>query len=301
MRYVVGIDAGGTKTVGLLADETGTVVAEARGMGANLQTDGELQVEKVFDEIMETLSSQHRVSAVCLGIAGVDRPHDETVIRGILRRLGHRETARVVNDGAIALVAGAPGRVGVVVLAGTGSICYGADPSGRTARAGGYGFLLADEGSGYWLGHQSLRAAVRAADGRGPETRLKGLLFEALGVASVAELIPRVYEKGLPKPRIAALASLVQVAFDEGDAVARTLIDAAGHELGLSAQSVARQLGLGPDPFPVVLAGGVFKGCPSVIESLERQLDLPGGQPALLAAEPATGAVALALDLLKRA
>ena len=172
---------------------------------------------------METLSREHPISAVCLGIAGVDRPHDEGVIRGILRRLGHRETARVVNDAAIALVAGAPGRVGVVVLAGTGSISYGADRNGRTARAGGYGFLLADEGSGYWLGHQSLRATVRAADGRGPDTRLQELVFEALGVASVSELIPRVYEKGLPKHRIAALASLVQAAHDQGDAVAATL------------------------------------------------------------------------------
>jgi N-acetylglucosamine kinase-like BadF-type ATPase len=300
MRYVVGIDAGGTKTVGLLADETGTVLAEARGMGANLTTDGELQVEKVFAEILDTLSADHPIAAVCLGIAGVDRPHDEAVIRSILRRLGHRETARVVNDGAIALVAGAPGRFGIVVLAGTGAICYGADRTGRTARAGGYGFLLADEGSGYWLGHQSLRAAVRATDGRGPETRLQGLIFEALGVASVAELIPRVYEKGLPKYRIAALASLVQVAHDAGDAVAAELIDAAGRELGLAARSVARQLELGGDAYPVVLAGGVFKGCPSVIDSLTRQLDLPAARPARLTVEPARGAVALALDLLNR-
>ena len=299
MRYVVGIDAGGTKTVGLLADETGAVVAEARGSGANLQTDGELEVEKVFAEIMETLSGHHPVAAVCLGIAGVDRPHDESVIRGILRRLGHRENARVVNDGAIALVAGAPERVGVVVLAGTGSICYGADRTGRTARAGGYGFLLADEGSGYWLGHQSLRAAVRAADGRGPETRLQGLLFETLGVTSVAELIPRVYEKGLPKHRIAALASLVQTAADQGDAVAAELIDGAGRELALAARSVARQLQLDA-PYPVVLAGGVFKGCPSVADALTRQLDLPAARPALLTVEPARGAVALALDLIKR-
>jgi N-acetylglucosamine kinase len=299
MRHVLGIDAGGTKTVGLLADETGAVVAEARGSGANLQTHGELQVEKVFDGIMETLSRQGPIAAVCLGIAGVDRPHDESVIRGILRRLGHRETARVVNDAAIALVAGSPERFGVAVLAGTGSIAYGADRSGRTARAGGYGFLLADEGSGYWLGHQALRAAVRATDGRGPETRLRELAFEALGVTSVAELIPRVYEKGLPKHHIASLASLVQAARDQGDELAAALVDAAGRELGLAARSVARQLGLGDEPFPVVLAGGVFKGCPSVAEALARQLELPGARPSLLAVEPARGAVTLALDLLK--
>ena len=91
MRYVLGIDAGGTKTVGLLADEQGRVVAEARGGGANLQTQGELEVEKVFDGLIETLGRDHTISALCLGIAGVDRPHDESVIRGILRRLGYRD------------------------------------------------------------------------------------------------------------------------------------------------------------------------------------------------------------------
>jgi N-acetylglucosamine kinase len=282
MRYVVGIDAGGTKTIGLLADETGKVLAEARGSGANLQTGGELEVEKVFDDVLETLGRDHPISAVCLGIAGVDRPQDEQVIKGILRRLGHRQTDRT----------------GVVVLAGTGSIAYGADRTGRTARAGGYGFLLADEGSGYWLGHQSLRAVVRAADGRGPATALTALLFEELEVASVPELVPRVYERGLPKHRIAALAPLVQRALDHGDAVARDLIAQGARELALIAVSVARQLTLGPEPYPVVLAGGVFKGCPALLEPLVAALDLPLARPVRLQVEPARGAVNLALDLL---
>jgi glucosamine kinase len=298
MKYVLGIDAGGTKTVGLLADEAGQVLAEARGPGANLQTHGELEVEKVFDNIMETLGRDHVLSAVCLGIAGVDRPHDEMVIRGILRRLGHRETARVVNDAAIALVAGAPGRVGIVVLAGTGSIAYGADRKGATARAGGYGFLLADEGSGYWLGHQALRAAVRAADGRGPASLLRPILFEAMEVNAVSELVPRVYEKGLPKHRIAALAPLVQKAALQGDAVAASLLEQAALELALAARSVARQLSFGEEPIPVVLAGGVFKACPSLVEPLGKSLGIPRAEPAVLTSEPARGAVALAIDLL---
>ena len=299
MRYVVGIDAGGTKTVGLLADETGQVLAEARGPGANLQTQGELEVEKVFDDLLETLGGEYPVAAVCLGIAGVDRPQDEQVIKGILRRLGHRQTARVVNDAAIALAAGAPNRTGIVVLAGTGSIAYGSAPSGQTARAGGYGFLLADEGSGYWLGHQTLRAVVRSADGRGPATLLMPLLFEALEISSVPELVPRVYERGLPKHRIAALAPLVQKAFERGDAVATELLAQGARELSLIAISVARQLDLGSDPYPVVLAGGVFKGCPGMVAPLVAALDVPLARPVLLDVEPARGAVNLALDLLR--
>ena len=299
MRYVLGIDAGGTKTVGLLADETGHVVAEARGGGANLQTQGELEVEKVFDGIVETLGREHPISAVCLGIAGVDRPPDEAAIRGILRRMGHRDRVRVVNDATVALAAGVPDRVGIVVLAGTGSIAFGADRTGRTARSGGYGFLLADEGSGYWLGHQILRAAVRSADGRGPKTLLEPLVFEAFEVGSVPDLIPRVYEKGLPKHHIAALAPLVEKGRAAGDPEATALVEQAGRELALAARAVHRQIDLGTEPFPVILAGGVFKACPTLPEPLTRHLGLPGARPSLLAVEPAFGAVALALDLLK--
>lgn len=299
MRYVLGIDAGGTKTVGLLADETGRILAEARGTGANLQTHGELEVEKVFDGILETLGHRGEVAAVCLGIAGVDRPHDEEVIRGILRRLGYRETARVVNDAAIALVAGAEERVGIVILAGTGSIAYGADRTGTSARSGGYGFLLADEGSGYWLGHQALRATVRSADGRGPRSLLADLVFESLGVGSVAEMVPVVYEKGLPKFRIAAHAGLVQQASDRGDAVASALLEEAARELSVAARAVAGRLSLGAGPYRVVLAGGVFKACPSLPARIEAALGLPGAELVPLRVEPAQGAVTLARDLLR--
>ena len=106
MRYVLGLDAGGTKTVALLAGEDGVVVGEARAGGANLHTHGELEVEKVLHDVMERAAGARPVTAVCLGMAGVDRPRDEMLIRGILRRLGHRDAVRVANDAVIALVAG---------------------------------------------------------------------------------------------------------------------------------------------------------------------------------------------------
>jgi N-acetylglucosamine kinase-like BadF-type ATPase len=205
----------------------------------------------------------------------------------------------VVNDAAIALVAGAPERWGIVVLSGTGSIAYGVDRGGRPARAGGYGYLLADEGSGYWLGHRALRAAVRGSDGRGPQTRLTALVFEALGVTTMAELVPRVYEEGLANHQVAALAGLVQRARDEGDPLAAGFLEEGGAELGLAARAVALQLELAGQPFPVVLAGGAFKACPGLMEPLTRALQLPEARPARLGVEPAHGAVTLALDLLR--
>jgi N-acetylglucosamine kinase-like BadF-type ATPase len=298
---VIGIDAGGTKTVGLLADGDGRVLAEARDTGANLHTHGELGVEKVIDSLLERLTAGGPVDALCLGIAGVDRPEDEAVVRGILKRLGHRDRTRVVNDAIIALVAGAPERHGIVVLAGTGSIAYGEDRDGRSARSGGLGAILADEGSAFWLGSRALIAAVRAADGRGPATALAPLVLGDLSIASVSELVALVYPApGLPRRRVAALAPLVERAAQAGDAVADGLLDAAAHELAVSGRAVVERLSLAP-PFPVVLAGGTFKACPSLVARVSRALDLPGAEIRLLEVEPAMGAVTLALDVARLA
>jgi len=164
MTYVLGIDAGGTKTVCLLADEGGTIVAEARGGGANLQAAGELEVEKVLHRVMEEALGDRAVvpAAICLGIAGVDRPDDSAVVSAIMRRIGYKARIVVVNDALVALEAGAPGQPGIVVISGTGSISYGRNANGEAARAGGWGYVLGDEGSGYWIG----RAGCAPCSGR---------------------------------------------------------------------------------------------------------------------------------------
>lgn len=298
MRYVLGVDAGGTKTVAILADESGQVLGEARAGGANLLTHGELEVEKLLHDLIERAAGERVLSAVCLGMAGVDRPQDEAVLRGMLRRMGHRAGVRVVNDAVIALVAGAPGGVGLLVLSGTGSIAYGADGQGRTARSGGLGWLLADEGSAQWMGRETLRAVVRAADGRGPETTLLPLVFEAFKVESLRELVPAVYERSVRPSELGRLAWTVEAAAQQGDAVATGILDAAASELARSAHAVYRQLVFGPGPVPVVLAGGSFRACPSLVPRLGAHLDFPGAQPTQLTVEPAAGAVALARDLL---
>ena len=177
--HVLGIDAGGTKTVCLLADEHGNTLGQGRGPGANLQAVGELEVEKVLHRVMEdTIGSRDvRPEAICLGIAGVDRPSDAQAVEGIMRRIGFKTRTVVVNDALVALVAGAGEVAGVVIVAGTGSIAYGVDTTGRAARSGGWGYLLGDEGGGFWIGRAALAAVVRAFDGRGPATRLTDLVL----------------------------------------------------------------------------------------------------------------------------
>jgi len=299
MPFVIGIDAGGTKTVGLLADESGKVLSKSISGGANLLVKGELAVEKVLFDVIESLEAPEPLAALCLGIAGVGQPGADEVIREVLRRLGQRQPTRVVNDALVALVAGAPSGIGIVVVAGTGSIAYGVDPSGHEARAGGWGYLLGDEGSAFWLGHYAVRHAIRAADGRGVATTLYPLICEKLGVSEPRELVKWFYDQELSRNRVADLASLVEKASSDGDEAAETLMDQAAKHLASAARAVTNHLNF-PGRHPIVLAGGAFKACPSLAPRITTLLDdLADVEVKLLEVEPAVGAVTLALELLQ--
>jgi len=300
MLHVLGIDAGGTKTVCLFADEHGRVLAEARLGGANLQAVGELEVEKVLHDVMEEAigPSDIRPAAICLGIAGVDRPDDSALVRAIMKRIGYKARVLVVNDALVALEAGAPGRPGVVVISGTGSISYGRNAGGDAARSGGWGYVLGDEGSGYWIGRAALRAVLRQADRRGPKTALSALLLEYFGIEQAQGLIHEVYHTNLKPAAIGSLAKCVQTAFSEGDAVAIGILRAAADELESSALAVAHRLDMIGEPFAFILAGGIFRAVPWLEEELVRRLPVsaPHSTVKLLDCEPAVGAVALAIQ-----
>jgi len=298
--HVIGIDAGGTKTVCQLADATGTVVSEARAGGANLQAVGELEVEKVLYHVMEDTLSDRGIlpAAICLGIAGVDRPDDAKVVRSIMRRIGFQARVLVVNDALVALESGTPGEPGVVIISGTGSIAYGRNAAREAARAGGWGHVLGDEGSGYWIGRAALRAVLRESDHRGPKTALTALLLEHFGIEQAQGLLHEVYYSNLRPSAIGSLAQCVEAAFRQGDGVAIGILRAAANELEASGMTVARRLGLVGEAFTFVLSGGIFRAVPWLREELERRLSqaAPGSQALLLAREPATGAVLLALQ-----
>src|SRR4051812_16191668 len=231
--HVLGIDVGGTKTVCLLADDEGTILSEARESGANLQSVGELGLEKVLHSVMESAMTGQRVmpTTICLGIAGVDRADDQAVVRGIMDRIGYKATILIVNDALIALQAGIGDAPGIVIVSGTGSIAYGRNAHGEAARAGGWGHVLGDEGSGYFIGRLALRAVVRHADGRGRPTALTERLLGHFHATRAAELIQKIYHEDVGPRAIAALATYVQQARDDGDVVATAILTRAADEL----------------------------------------------------------------------
>ena len=298
MRHVIGIDAGGTKTVGLLADETGAVLRDSRAGAANLVMQGELGVEKVIFEVIEALDPPPEVDAICLGIAGADRPSSLELMGGVLGRLGFRHNVRVVSDALIALAAGAPDALGIVLVAGTGSVAFGRDGE-RSARSGGWGYLLGDEASAYWLGLAAVRQGIRGLDGRGPKTTLYERIRARLGVETPQDLSDWFYSKQAPRTAVAELAGVVEEAAREGDAGAEAILALAAEHLSRAASAVARKLEFAGE-YPLILAGGTFRACPSLEPRLVSRLELPAARVERLQVEPARGAVLLALQELQR-
>lgn len=300
MRHVLGIDAGGTKTRALLADEDGRVLGSALSGGANLKTHGELEVEKVLHAVAEEAQAEAgaRADAVAIGIAGADRADDHAVLRAILNRMGFKSRVVVTNDARVAFVAGSPRRVGLALVCGTGSIAWGRNARGEIARSGGWGWHLGDEGSGFWIGMRALREVMRASDGRGPATLLDRPLFEHFGIERLEQVLHAVYDAEFPRHHIARFAPRVEEAALTGDAVAREILQAAAAELTLAARSVIARLRLEEGEYDVVLSGGTFRAVPTLAQRVEESLGTPGAFVSQLRDEPAMGAVRLALEAL---
>lgn len=296
--HVVGIDAGGTKTVAARATPDGQIVARARSGGANLNTHGELPVEVVLHEVMEAVGAfdEGAPLAVCVGMAGVDRPDEAATIRAILRRLGCRQHVTVVNDALVALVAGAGRPHGVCIVAGTGSIVYGVDGAGVAARAGGWGPVLADEGSAFSVGRQALAAVMRATDGRGPRTSLVPAVLTHYGVSTPEALVQSIYRAADQRRQVASLGPVVEGVRAQGDRVAEEILAQAADELARAAHSVAMQLSMRGDVFPFVLAGGMFMASPWMAEALTTRLVevAPRATVAPFPIDPVRGAIVLA-------
>jgi N-acetylglucosamine kinase-like BadF-type ATPase len=231
-------------------------------------------------------------------MAGVDQPREAEIVRSLLLRLADFDQVLVVSDSLIALEAGAPDSAGVVVASGTGSIAYGRDREGRAARSGGWGHLLADEGSGFWLGKEALRAVLRAADRRGPATELTDRVLRHYGVTRPQDIGREVYRGGVRPAAIATLAAEVENAAVNGDGVAARILADAAAELRLLAVSVVDQLTL-PEG-PIILSGGTFRAAPRLASTLIADLErrLPRATARVLDVEPAYGAVRLALALV---
>jgi N-acetylmuramic acid 6-phosphate etherase len=310
----LGIDGGGTATVALLAragsgaEQPCVILGRGEAGPSNLQAMGaasalEALAEAVSRAFAAAGMKRVRVAAACLGLAGVGRAEDQAVVRSWAERTELAQAVEVTADAPLLLAAGTPGGWGLALVAGTGSMAYAQSPGGVTARAGGWGYLLGDEGSGYALTMAGLRAVVRAADGRGPTTCLTERFLDTLRLAQPSDLVGAVYRGGRDRAALAALAPVVLQCADDGDSVASAVVQEGAGELAGTAAAAARRLGLGREPVPLALAGGLLLATASYRQRVLDALAAHGLRcaPLALVHEPAEGALRLAREASRRA
>ena len=307
---ILGVDAGGTKTICLLARaDDGTVIGRGVGGPGNIRAAGTERVAQALGKAMTAaltaagLTRDHcAIRAAVIGAAGAARDDDRAAVAAIVARVIGPNRAHVTNDAAIALHAALPHGPGVLLISGTGSIGYGRAADGREVRAGGWGYLLDDAGSAYAVGLAGLTATLHAHDGRGPSTALSRRLLDAWELTTPEGIVAKVYVQPPPREAIAALAPLVLDAARGGDTVATAIIEGAGMALGELAVATIRQLGTTTDAtIPVVTDGGFLRaGAELLLPPLSATVERAGWQIAQRSAteEAAHGALRLARALL---
>ena len=296
--YIIGIDGGGTGTVGILTTETGRCLAQVQSGPSNYHVVGEAKTQTVLKSLVEELCEKAGIPSTstihfCLGMAGLGRAEDRKIIGRICDELGISENRILTHDAHIALVGGTEKQQGVIVISGTGAIVYGINAAGKEARASGWGYLLGDEGSGYDIAIKGLRAIARAADGRGSPTELTDRMLNALELNAPGDLIRWVHAAS--RDAIAQLSKIVLDAARTTDTIAEKIIDDATDELVCAANSVVKQLGF-VEAFDIVLSGGNLIHQPIFADKLRGQFAriAPEASVRLPKHEPAYGAVLIA-------
>ena len=314
---LLGVDAGGSKTVAWLARVSRETAASPRGhevLGRGLAGPGNPHsrgFEAAMSQIDQAIAGAFRsasmaravVTNLCMGVAGAGRA---SVRQQILRWLADRSIATniMITTDAHLVLAAALGRAaqehdaarqGIALISGTGSIAWARSGDGREARCGGWGHVLGDEGSGYWIARAALQAACRAADGRGPETSLLPALNEHFQLRDPRELAGAIDPTDAGPRGIAALAAIVLQLADE-DPVAMRILDEAAGELSTLVTTLARTLGFRTRDYVLAFGGGVLLGSLQLREKILLRLEAASLSPSYSVSleNPVEGALLLA-------
>src|SRR5215212_8197788 len=258
MDYILGVDGGGTKTLALLGDLDGNILARGLSGPSNYNAVGfHTACLALADAIsMARKDYSGEITSLCLGLAGAGRKEDSERFENWAVNKFPKTAVTVTSDAEILLMAGSPSGPALALICGTGSIVYGQTVTGELIRAGGWGYLFGDEGSGYAIGIAALRAVIQAHDGRGPETLLSELVLKRYGLHQPPELVRAVYGSESPRPGVAALSNLVEQASGRADPVAIAILEDSSRELARAIAALYPKLGT--STVPLIITGGTI-------------------------------------------
>lgn len=254
---IAGIDGGGTHTRLELRDEENRLLSRTEFGPFNLNAIGEAAFRRLLRQVFAACGDMADCARLCVGGAGISNPAVGAILGQELERAGFSGMWKLCGDQEIAL-RGAMDGPGIAVIAGTGSICFGKNQAGQTARSGGFGHLIDDGGSGYALGRDVLSAAVQALDGRCPDTAILERVYHRLGREDPGAIVSFVYDETTDKAAIARFSSIALALAEEGNPTAQAILNRGAGELYALAAAVQRRLGL--EGRPIALLGGLLSG-----------------------------------------
>lgn len=292
MRLFLGVDGGQSSTTALVGDEAGRVIGVGKAGPCNhaRAAEGRARFLAALEGSVQGALAQAGMTNITFesasfGFSG--GPADkEALTREVVK--AHRYT--ITHDAWIALAGALAGEPGIIAIGGTGSIIFGRNREGRTARAGGWGYIFGDEGGAFDLVRQALRAILRHEEGWGPATALRDLLIEASGATGANDLLHRFYTDEYPRERVAAFASLVDRAAVLGDGIAGDILKGAAQSLATLLAAVRNQLFRPEEPVAVSYTGGVFRSR-ILLERFRMLVELDANAVAPPVYGPAAGAL----------
>ncbi|MGB8454078.1 MAG: BadF/BadG/BcrA/BcrD ATPase family protein [Anaerocolumna sp.] len=301
--YVIGMDGGGTRTSVLIADKEHGILDKYVKGSINYNGSNKLLVDSILKDIFQSAVERgylkEACKAVCIGAAGVSNPLVKENILTIIRDMGFLCPVSLVGDQEAAFYGAFKTSSGIILISGTGSICYGKDKEGNAYRTGGFGHLIDDTGSGYAIGKDILKAVVQAYDGRRESTILTGLVFSFLKINNINQLISYVYDRDRSKKDIAGLSPLIEKAIDRKDKCAQEIIVKNVYDLGDLVTPVANHMN---GEIPLAVSGSVLLNNRYIYDGFaERMKYLHPNISVFRSNNPAAdGAVTLALKLIKQ-
>jgi len=261
MQYFIGIDGGGSRSRLVAIDKDKAIIARLEGSSTNITAE---TYEGVFNNIQNLLRefcvaagvSLEGCQSLCIGSAGASTGDNEKLLEKIFRDIGIKGKIKVINDAELVLMAATGEEPGIIIIAGTGSVGYAIDKDGATYRAGGWGHLIDDGGSGYRIGIDAIKAALMDLDGRGQKTVLTSAVAEFFGQTDPVQILGYIYSNSFHKSKIAKIAKLVEEAAKQGDNVANTIEITAAKDLTALAYALIHKAQL--FAHKIVLNGGII-------------------------------------------
>lgn len=306
-HYVIGVDGGGTKTLAILADSKGKILAKSKGGPSNPRNVG---IKKAVLNITEAIRpllkyKKGKVVSTAIALPAVEEEYrsKKNEILKLLR--AQKEISKIFqgkveifSDQLAAFRAGTNEKEGMILIAGTGCVAHGWRKN-KEAKVSGWGWL-ADEGSAFWIGHKVFQAILKDLDKRGKKTLLTKLVFKKFKAKNINDFLKKIYSKN-PTEIIPQFSIICDKTSQEGDKVAKKIIAEAGRELTLAVNIVIRRLNFQKEKFPLILVGSIFKA-KIVLDGVKKEIKkiAPKIQFIRLGKKPVAGAVRLAIEKIRQ-